>query len=118
MAPTSSLDAARTAIQIAESDDAGHFAAAENTVRTGGLLGGIGQQRKVGVLRLGESGPVWVYGENIPNWSTDALSELNRVPGFVRGKVKRNVETFAIKNNIQVVTLEVMYTAKEAVAMT
>ncbi len=55
--------------------------------------------------------------DNLPNWSTESLSELNRVPGFVRGKVKRNVETFAIKNKIEVVTLEVMYAAKEAASI-
>lgn len=31
-------------------------------------------------------------------WSKDALQELSRIPGFVRGKVKRNVEKFANEN--------------------
>nr|AMN09213.1 protochlorophyllide reductase subunit B [Atractomorpha echinata] len=49
-------------------------------------------------------------------WNITALQELNKIPGFVRGKVKRNTEKFARQNNINVITLEVMYAAKEAVA--
>lgn len=48
-------------------------------------------------------------------WSKDALEELSRIPGFVRGKVKRNVEKFAQQNNKAVITLELMFAAKEAV---
>ncbi|HIK19286.1 MAG TPA: ferredoxin:protochlorophyllide reductase (ATP-dependent) subunit B [Leptolyngbyaceae cyanobacterium M33_DOE_097] len=48
-------------------------------------------------------------------WSKDGLTELNRIPGFVRGKVKRNTEKFARDRNIEVITAEVLYAAKEAV---
>nr|AMN09287.1 protochlorophyllide reductase subunit B [Ourococcus multisporus] len=48
-------------------------------------------------------------------WSKEALEELSRVPGFVRGKVKRNVEKFATVNNLHSITLETMYAAKESV---
>lgn len=48
-------------------------------------------------------------------WSKDALQELSRIPGFVRGKVKRNVEKFASQNNKKFITLEIMFAAKEAV---
>lgn len=48
-------------------------------------------------------------------WSSDGLNELNTIPGFVRGKVKRNTEKFARENNITEITVEVMYAAKEAV---
>lgn len=48
-------------------------------------------------------------------WSEDALTELSRIPGFVRGKVKRNVEKFALTNEIAVITSETMYLAKESV---
>jgi light-independent protochlorophyllide reductase subunit B len=48
-------------------------------------------------------------------WSKEALTELSRVPGFVRGKVKRNVEKFATANQLQVISLETMFAAKEAV---
>ncbi|NJP08237.1 MAG: ferredoxin:protochlorophyllide reductase (ATP-dependent) subunit B [Leptolyngbyaceae cyanobacterium RU_5_1] len=49
------------------------------------------------------------------NWTKDAQAELNKVPGFVRGKVKRNTEKFARDRNITEITVEVMYAAKESV---
>jgi len=49
------------------------------------------------------------------NWSKDGTAELNKIPGFVRGKVKRNTEKFARDRNIEVITAEVLYAAKEAV---
>ncbi len=48
-------------------------------------------------------------------WSKDGLTELNRIPGFVRGKVKRNTEKFARDRGIEKITAEVLYAAKEAV---
>jgi len=49
------------------------------------------------------------------NWNREAQTELNKIPGFVRGKVKRNTEKFARDRNLTEITLEVMYAAKEAV---
>ena len=49
------------------------------------------------------------------NWNKEAKAELNKVPGFVRGKVKRNTEKFARERGLSEITLEVMYAAKEAV---
>jgi light-independent protochlorophyllide reductase subunit B len=48
-------------------------------------------------------------------WAKDAQAELNKIPGFVRGKVKRNTEKFARERNVSVITVEVMYAAKESV---
>lgn len=48
-------------------------------------------------------------------WHSTAQAELNKVPGFVRGKVKRNTEKFARERGLSEITLEVMYAAKEAV---
>jgi light-independent protochlorophyllide reductase subunit B len=48
-------------------------------------------------------------------WNREATAELNKVPGFVRGKVKRNTEKFARERGFSEITLEVMYAAKEAV---
>ncbi|MEL6136743.1 MAG: ferredoxin:protochlorophyllide reductase (ATP-dependent) subunit B [Cyanobacteria bacterium J06628_6] len=48
-------------------------------------------------------------------WSKDGLTELNRIPGFVRGKVKRNTEKFARERGFTEITAEVLYAAKEAV---
>nr|YP_009238166.1 protochlorophyllide reductase subunit B [Chromochloris zofingiensis]AMO01044.1 protochlorophyllide reductase subunit B [Chromochloris zofingiensis] len=47
-------------------------------------------------------------------WAPEGLAELNKIPGFVRGKVKRNTEKFARQKNIHRITLEVMFAAKEA----
>ncbi|TVQ58726.1 MAG: ferredoxin:protochlorophyllide reductase (ATP-dependent) subunit B [Spirulina sp. DLM2.Bin59] len=49
------------------------------------------------------------------NWTREAQGELNKVPGFVRGKVKRNTEKFARDRHITEISLEVMYAAKESV---
>ncbi|MEN9215686.1 MAG: ferredoxin:protochlorophyllide reductase (ATP-dependent) subunit B [Gloeomargarita sp. HHBFW_bins_162] len=48
-------------------------------------------------------------------WTPAAQQELNKVPGFVRGKVKRNTEKFAREQGLATITIEVMYAAKEAV---
>ncbi len=47
------------------------------------------------------------------NWTTEGLQELQLIPGFVRGKVKRNTEKFAKQNDISEITVQVMYAAKE-----
>ena len=49
------------------------------------------------------------------NWNKEAKAELGKIPGFVRGKVKRNTEKFARDRNLSEITLEVMYAAKESV---
>lgn len=48
------------------------------------------------------------------NWTKDGLAELNKIPGFVRGKVKRNTEKFAREQGIKDISTEVLYAAKEA----
>ena len=48
-------------------------------------------------------------------WSTDGLEELSKIPGFVRGKIKRNTEKYALEKGIKEITREVMFAAKEAV---
>jgi light-independent protochlorophyllide reductase subunit B len=49
------------------------------------------------------------------NWDKEATGELAKIPGFVRGKVKRNTEKFARDRGLSAITLEVMYAAKESV---
>ncbi|MGC9505428.1 ferredoxin:protochlorophyllide reductase (ATP-dependent) subunit B [Baaleninema sp.] len=49
------------------------------------------------------------------SWSKDGLAQLNKIPGFVRAKVKRNTEKFARDRGIDTITAEVLYAAKEAV---
>ncbi len=47
-------------------------------------------------------------------WAPDGLTELKKIPGFVRTRIKRNTERFARENKITIITMEVMYAAKEA----
>jgi light-independent protochlorophyllide reductase subunit B len=51
-------------------------------------------------------------------WNYESQLELNKIPGFVRGKIKRNTEKFARQNNITDITVEIMYAAKEALSST
>lgn len=48
------------------------------------------------------------------NWDAESQLELNKIPGFVRGKIKRNTEKYARQNGMTKITVEVMYAAKEA----
>ncbi len=45
-------------------------------------------------------------------WSSEAESELRRVPFFVRGKARRNTELYAASNGISRITIETLYDAK------
>lgn len=51
--------------------------------------------------------------ENSIEWDDLARQELDKIPGFVRGKVKRNVDKFAKSKGIKNVTIDIMYAAKE-----
>jgi light-independent protochlorophyllide reductase subunit B len=46
-------------------------------------------------------------------WDSESQLELNKIPGFVRGKIKRNTERFARQGGISEISVEVMYAAKE-----
>ena len=48
-------------------------------------------------------------------WTADGLAELNKIPGFVRGKVKRNTEKYARSQGVSSINVDVLYAAKEAV---
>jgi len=48
------------------------------------------------------------------DWSPETQKELQKIPGFIRGKIKRNIEKYATEQNIKTITLEIMYAAKEA----
>nr|YP_001023680.1 photochlorophyllide reductase subunit B [Angiopteris evecta]YP_009992409.1 photochlorophyllide reductase subunit B [Angiopteris yunnanensis]YP_010576324.1 photochlorophyllide reductase subunit B [Angiopteris fokiensis]A2T312.1 RecName: Full=Light-independent protochlorophyllide reductase subunit B; Short=DPOR subunit B; Short=LI-POR subunit B [Angiopteris evecta]ABG79579.1 protochlorophyllide reductase ChlB subunit [Angiopteris evecta]QNN90594.1 photochlorophyllide reductase subunit B [Angi len=49
-------------------------------------------------------------------WNPESQRELNKIPGFVRGKIKRNTEKFARQEGITTITVDVMYAAKEALS--
>jgi light-independent protochlorophyllide reductase subunit B len=53
--------------------------------------------------------------ESLNEWTKEALTELSKVPGFVRSKVKRNTEKYAESIKVRQITVEIMYAAKEAV---
>ncbi len=45
-------------------------------------------------------------------WSDDAQRELKKIPFFVRGKAKRNTETFAAEQGVSTIELATLYEAK------
>jgi light-independent protochlorophyllide reductase subunit B len=51
-----------------------------------------------------------VAGE--PVWTADGEAELHKIPFFVRGKVRRNTETFARERGIGQISSETLYDAK------
>nr|YP_009547189.1 protochlorophyllide reductase ChlB subunit [Pentagramma triangularis]AYW14845.1 protochlorophyllide reductase ChlB subunit [Pentagramma triangularis] len=51
--------------------------------------------------------------KKIMEWDPEAELEPKKIPGFVRGKIKRNTEVFAKQNNISEITVDVTYAAKE-----
>jgi light-independent protochlorophyllide reductase subunit B len=55
---------------------------------------------------------VVVGAEGEPRWSADGEAELHKIPFFVRGKVKRNTESFARERGIALIDAETLYDAK------
>jgi len=47
-----------------------------------------------------------------PMWTADGEAELHKIPFFVRGKVRRNTETFARERGIIAIDSEILYDAK------
>jgi light-independent protochlorophyllide reductase subunit B len=45
-------------------------------------------------------------------WLADAERELKKIPFFVRGKARRNTETFAAQKGVHQISLETLYEAK------
>jgi light-independent protochlorophyllide reductase subunit B len=45
-------------------------------------------------------------------WSADGEAELAKIPFFVRGKVRRNTESFARERGLAVIDSEALYEAK------
>ena len=46
------------------------------------------------------------------SWTTDAEKELRKIPFFVRGKARRNTESFAAERGVNPITIETLYDAK------
>jgi light-independent protochlorophyllide reductase subunit B len=47
-----------------------------------------------------------------PAWSSDGELELRKIPFFVRGKARRNTETYAAERGIGLICVETLYEAK------
>jgi len=45
-------------------------------------------------------------------WLLDAEKELKKIPFFVRGKARRNTETYAAEKGLGEITLDTLYEAK------
>jgi len=45
-------------------------------------------------------------------WAADAERELRKIPFFVRGKARRNTESYARERRVPVITVETLYDAK------
>jgi light-independent protochlorophyllide reductase subunit B len=48
----------------------------------------------------------------VTTWAPDAEAELKKIPFFVRGKARRNTESFAQLRGIATITVETLYDAK------
>jgi light-independent protochlorophyllide reductase subunit B len=49
-----------------------------------------------------------------PTWTPDAEATLKKIPFFVRGKVRKNTERYAIDHGHRVITADILREAKEA----
>ena len=45
-------------------------------------------------------------------WLPDAEKELKKIPFFVRGKARRNTETYAVERGVNRISVETLYEAK------
>jgi light-independent protochlorophyllide reductase subunit B len=45
-------------------------------------------------------------------WELAAEQELRKIPFFVRGKARRNTETFAMQQGLNVINVDTLYEAK------
>jgi light-independent protochlorophyllide reductase subunit B len=50
--------------------------------------------------------------DNVFVWAAPAEKELRKIPFFVRGKARRNTETFAATQGVTEITVETLYEAK------
>ena len=53
-----------------------------------------------------------VSGETTLTWTADGEAELKKIPFFVRGKVRRNTETYAREQGRGQIDSETLYDAK------
>jgi light-independent protochlorophyllide reductase subunit B len=61
--------------------------------------------------RTSEEQPVSIQSSDMI-WLTDAEKELKKIPFFVRGKARRNTETYAMQKGVSQISIETLYEAK------
>lgn len=62
------------------------------------------------ILRAANPEPAQVL--EAARWAAEAEKELGKIPFFVRGKVRRNTEKFAVDRGLATITLDTLYDAK------
>lgn len=69
---------------------------------------------EAGASHLGAAAaaPVIVAKVETARWAPDAEKELRKIPFFVRGKARRNTESFAADAGLTTITVETLYDAK------
>jgi light-independent protochlorophyllide reductase subunit B len=50
----------------------------------------------------------------LPSWTDEAQAMLKKVPFFVRGRVQKNVEKYAVEHQHGTITVDVLQAAREA----
>nr|ASQ40320.1 photochlorophyllide reductase subunit B [Cyanoptyche gloeocystis] len=71
----------------------------------------IFEQKQINTTKINQ------INENIDLiWDIEAQNELKKIPGFVRGRIQRNIEILAREKNINLINVEVLYALKEIVA--
>jgi light-independent protochlorophyllide reductase subunit B len=62
-----------------------------------------------------DAAPATANGATVPDnviWLSDAERELKKIPFFVRGKARRNTESFAAEKGLHEISLDTLYEAK------
>jgi light-independent protochlorophyllide reductase subunit B len=76
----------------------------------------LGHQAQVAETKAAATSPERVQGVVMADapvrWTADAEQELKKIPFFVRGKARRNTESYAQNHGLAQITLETLYDAK------
>lgn len=105
--PTQSLESVRASLEGGRDD-----AFVEGAPGTEGTPGGEGPTGAGGAPAGGTADGKPSTGPRPVEWSPEAVDRLGRVPGFVRGMVKRIYTDYARERDIRTITPEVMDTAR------
>jgi light-independent protochlorophyllide reductase subunit B len=59
-----------------------------------------------------DTSPASIPGDGVIVWSPDGEAELAKIPFFVRGKVRKNTESYAREQGLALIDSEALYEAK------